>query len=135
MTSAWRLLYSGTSYPHKYPRWPHVVAAARTGWAWWPHGRLGAVVANEEGEFWTFPVQPRGRELRVSFQSRGGGGVWVGIHGQPGRAVADCDPLYGDSLAQTVRWHGETDLGTAEGAPVVLHFKLRAAKLFSFTWG
>ena len=129
------LLYSGTSYPHKYPRWPHVVAACRTGWAWWPRDRLGAVVADEEGEFWTFPVQPRGRELRVNFQARGGGGVWVGIHGQPGRSVTDCDSLYGDSLAQTVRWHGESALGTAEGAPVVLHFKLRAAKLFSFTWG
>ena len=112
-----------------------MVAACRTGWAWWPRDRLGAVVADEEGEFWTFPVQPRGRELRVNFQARGGGGVWVGIYGQPGRSVADCDPLYGDSLAQTVRWHGESALGTAEGAPVVLHFKLRAAKLFSFTWG
>ena len=44
------------------------------------------------------------------------------------------DPLSGDSLTQTVYWHGDSDLGTAEDAPIVLHFKLRAAKLFSFTW-
>ena len=80
------LLYSGTSYPHKYPRWPHVVAACPD--------RLGLVASRPprrgrcrrgRARFWTFPVQPRGRELRVSFQARGGGGVWVGVHGQPGR--------------------------------------------------
>ncbi|MAG35979.1 MAG: hypothetical protein CL878_07025 [Dehalococcoidia bacterium] len=128
------LLYSGTSYPHKYPRWPHVREAVSTGWACWPRGRLCAVVADEQGEFFTFPVQPQGRELRVNFQATRGGGLWVGVEGRSGRALTDCDPLFGDSLGQTVRWHGESDIGTEEEAPVVLHFKLRAAKLFGFEW-
>ena len=48
--------YSGSTHPHKYPRWPGVISS-QTGWAWWPDGRLCALTCEEEGQFCTFSVQ------------------------------------------------------------------------------
>ena len=48
------------------------------------------------------------------------------------RSFDDCDPISGDHLSHTVTWNGQADLGHAEGQPVYLRFKLRAAKLYAF---
>jgi hypothetical protein len=128
------LRYSGTSFPHKYPRWPGVLAAGRTAWAWWPKGRLAGVVADQEGEFFTFPMAPAGRQLRLNLRTRRAGQVRVGVVGAAGRSVEECAPLAGDHLALPVCWKGETDIGAPEGQPVALHFKLRAAAVFGFEW-
>jgi len=126
--------YYGTCFPHKYPRWPEVLAANRSGWAWWPKGRLCAVTADDEGEFFTFPIEPAGRELRINMRTGDAGEVRVGIVGIGGRDVADCDPLAGDHLAAPVHWRGRTDIGAPDGQPVTLHFRLRAAEVFGFEW-
>ena len=128
------MMYSGTRFPHKYPRWPGVLEAPRVAWAWWPKGRLCAVVADEEGEFFTAPLIPAGRELKLNVRTRRAGWVQVGVADCSGRAVADCDPVFGDHLAQTVHWKGQADIGVQAGEPVILHFKLRAAELFGFEW-
>jgi len=128
------ILYHGTSYPHKYPRWKGILEAGRTAWAWWPKARLCAVVADEEGEFYTFPLVPAGRELRLNVRTRHGGAVRVGLVGIPGRTADDCDLIIGDSLTMPVRWKGQFDIGVKEGESVTLHFKLRAAELFGFEW-
>lgn len=127
------ILYSGTPFPHKYPRWQKGYGGG-VAWAWWPRGRLCAVVADEIGEFFTFPMVPAGRELRLNLRARRGGEVRVGLVGVPGRSVEECDPLYGDELGSPVHWQGETNLGLGEGESVTLHFKLRAAELFGFSW-
>ena len=31
-------------------------------------------------------------------------------------------------------WRGQTDIGTEDGQPITLHFHLRAAEIFGFTW-
>lgn len=126
--------YYGTPYPHKYPRWQSVYDAARVGWAWWPKGRLCAVTADEEGEFFTFPLIPAGRTLLVNANVRRGGELRVGIADVPGRSVAACAPISDNGLALPVTWQGDTDIGAPEGAPVTLHFKLRAAELFGLEW-
>lgn len=126
--------YGGTSYPHKYPRWARVLEAVRAAWAWWPKGRLCAVVADQVGEFHTFGITPGGRELRINVRTRRGSEVRVGLAGVPGRSVDDCDPVTGDHLAWTVRWRGQSDLGVQEGEKVSLHFKLRSAEVFGFEW-
>lgn len=128
------ILYRGTAYPHKYPRWKGVLGAGRAAWAWWPKGRLCAVVADEEGEFFTFPLIVAGRNLRLNVRTGRGGEARVGLAGVPNRSTADCDPLIGDSLSTLVRWKGEPEVGVKEGDKVILHFKLRAAKLFGFEW-
>lgn len=131
--------YYGTSFPHKYPRWQDILDASRSGWAWWPKGRLCAVVADEEGSFATFHIVPAGRQLRLNVNTSYAGEVRVGLYDQnwqevPGRTISDCDPISGDNLGMPVHWKGEADIGVKEGQPIVLHFKLRAAKLFSFEW-
>ena len=126
--------YAGTSFPHKYPRWQNVLGTGRSTWVWWPKGRLCAVVADEEGEFATFPVTPAGRELRLNVRTRRAGEVRIGLVGIPDRSIEDCDPICGDDLAMPVHWKGQTDIGSKEGEKVTLHFKLRAAEIFGFEW-
>ena len=126
--------YMGTPYPHKYPRWPAVFDAWRMGWAWWPEGRLCAVQANGDGEFWTFPLAPAGRTLRLNFRTPRGGEVCVGVEGAEGRSVDDCDPMHGDEASRTVTWKGQADAGTPEGKPVILHFRMRCAEVFGVAW-
>lgn len=128
------LRYGGTPYPHKYPRWPHVLDAVQYGWASWPKGRLSAVRADGEGRFFTFPFEVKGRALRLNARTATGGEIRVGIVDTPGRSVADCTPITGDGLALPVHWHGEDAVGLPDGQPITLEFRLRAADLFGFEW-
>ena len=128
------MIYAGTRFPHKYPRWPAVLNAGRMAWAWWPAGRLCAVHADEEGEFFTFALEAAGRELRLNVRTQRSGFVRVGLVGREGRSAEDCDVIFGDSPAATVRWRGEADAGVPAGQPVTLHFQLRAADIFGFEW-
>jgi hypothetical protein len=125
--------YMGMPYPHKYPRWDGVLNG-RSAWLSWPKGRLAAIKADEQGEFYTMPLVPAGRELKLNLRTPRAGRVRVGIVGCPGRSVAECTPLNGDSLSRTVSWNGQTNLGVAAGEPVILHFELRCAELFGFEW-
>ena len=141
------LPFHGLRYPHKFPRRADVLWA-QLGLATWPAGRLSAIVASGEGAFVTPQLEVVGRMLRLNTQVRRAGRLGVQVEaprrapagGQqgaelpvlPGRGIDDCDPIYGDHLAHTVTWHGESDLGHAGGEPIVLRFQLRAAKLFAF---
>jgi len=126
--------YSGTRYPHKYPRWQSVWDAMQMAWAFWPRDRICAMVADREGEFWTPPMVPPGREIRLNCRTPLAGEIRVGVEGMEGRSVDDCDPIFGDSLSAPVHWRGQSDIGCPEGQPVTLHFKMRAAELFAFEW-
>lgn len=125
--------YVGLNHPHKYPRWPGVISAG-AGWATWPKGRLVALVADEVGEFRTFVIKVTGTQLKVNIQAHRAGEIRIGVRGFADRSVDLCDPLYGDELAKTVTWKGNSDLSKAKGKDIVLQFKLRAAKLFGFEW-
>ena len=147
--------YHGTSYPHKYPRWPEVVSARGSGWASWPEGRLCAVRAEADGAFSTLPLPAAGRSLRVNARVQRGGEIRIGVErlegdraedttavttrreiatDGPGRSITDCDPIFGDHLARTVSWKGDPQLALAEGEMVRLHFRMRSADLFSLQW-
>ena len=128
------LRYFATAYPHKYPRWPEVLDASRCAWAYWPKGRLSAVVADEVGEFYTHGVRPEGKELRLNVRTRKAGCVQVGLVDIPGRSADDGDPISGDGPSRPVTWAGRTTLQVPENKDVVLHFRLRAAELFGFEW-
>jgi len=125
--------YTGVSHPHKYPRWKGVISA-RSGWAWWPRGRLVALVADAEGQFRTFHAPVTGTQLRLNAKVRPGGELRVGLEGASDRSAADCDPITGDHPAQPVSWRGNANPGVNPGATVRLHFQLRAAALFGFEW-
>lgn len=123
--------YSGTEYPHKYPRGPAVWDAWQMAWAWWPQDRLCALEADGEGEFWTMPAVPAGRRVKLNVRVPRAGEVRVGIPDVEGRSVNDCEPIHGDHPDVTVTWRGQPDMGVEEGKPVALHFRVRRAEVFS----
>ena len=144
--------------PHKYPRWEKTKDNLTnydggTFWVFWPDGRLCGLVADEDGEFFTFPVVPQGRQLRINARVHRGGDLRVGLmkHGDAGpgthmqytyhnrqeipkHTISDCDPIFGNDLSLPVHWNGQSDIGIREGEAVTPHFKLRAAELFGFEW-
>ena len=127
------LLIAGTPVPHKHPRHAPLGALA---WAWWPKGRLVALDAPEEGRFALWPLVAPGRTVRLNMRTGPSGYVQVEASGPDGQVLAgrgfdDCDWLIGDHLDRTVTWGGQSDLGHAEGEPIVLRFRMRAAKLYS----
>jgi len=136
--------FTESSRPHKYPRWQGVTQW-RGGYAWWPKGRLSAVVADEEGEFHTFRVQVTGSRLRVNARVRGAGEIRVGLWKQKqddpdrpahiaGRTIEECTPIAGDSHEHLACWNGDPILPVDPGGVIGLHFRMRAAELFSFEW-
>jgi hypothetical protein len=125
--------YFGSNLPHKYPQGAGPKEQG-TGFASWPKGRLVALTADEEGSFHTFGVQVTGQELRLNARIRRAGEIRVGLDGTKGRSATDCDPIFGDSAAHTIRWRGDPRLSVPPGKTVSLHFRLRAAELFGFEW-
>jgi hypothetical protein len=121
------LPYIGYGLPHKFPR---LVRCGEVGFVVWQKQRLSAIVADEEGEFFTTPLSTPANTLRLNFHARRNGFVKVEIVGRNGRTIDDCDPLFGDSYDKTVTWKGQSALNALGG--VTLRFRLRSAKLFSF---
>ena len=127
------LLYAGSPVPHKHARKPPLGALA---WAWWPTGRLVALEAAAEGSFALWPLHATGRTARVNVVAPPAGYVVAEACKEdgttlPGRSFAECDPIAGEVLDQPLSWGGQSDLGHAQDEPVILRFKMRAAKLYS----
>lgn len=130
------LPYGGYLYPHKYPRNPQSFKT-QVAYAVWSRGRLGAIEAQEEGRFTTNPLVFEGRRLVLNHRTAHAGHVLVEVADRkgealPGRSFAEADALAGDSLGDTVTWNGTGDLGAEPGQPVMLRFRLRATRLYSF---
>jgi hypothetical protein len=128
----WALPYTGCNVPHKYPRGSWTLS---TSLAIWPKGRLMALEAPEQGEFWTVGFLPPGRTIAINAVTKRAGGIRVEVcdfNAKPiaGRTIADATPIIGDQFHSTVSWGGQTDLGVEEGKPVILHFVMDHAKLF-----
>jgi hypothetical protein len=137
--------YQGSTFPHKYPRWPDRNDRGRARYAVWQPGRLACVEAAGEGFFATPVVRFAGRQLRLNVRTPIAGEVRVEVVAisnwvmkkkteavVEGRSFVECDPLRGDHLSQVVTWRGKADLGHGEGQPVYFRFRLRAARLFAF---
>ena len=107
---------------------------SKSGWAWWPKGRLVGLAADDEGEFHTLDIPVSGGQLRINAKVRSGGQIRVGIDGPAARSAADCDPITGDHLAHPVTWRGDAKCGVTLGSTVRLHLQLRAAELFGLKW-
>lgn len=123
------LPYGGYRHPHKYPRFGRM---GQLGLAVWPRERLVALEAPEEGEFHTQALLLPGNKLLLNFATKPAGFIKVEVEDAAGRTLDDCDPLIGDQLKTTVTWRSQSSLGAQPGRSVVLRFRLRAAKLFSF---
>ena len=53
----------------------------------------------------------------------------------PGFTLAECTPLYGDDLELIMTWQNGPDITSLANRPVILHFELRDADIYSFTFG
>lgn len=128
------LPFASTPYPHKYPRWKHVLDAGTNHWAFWHRGRISGLVADGLGEFWTMPMNVQGKTLRINARVPKAGELRIGVVGVDGRSINDCDLITGDHLAHTVTWRGDDNARAKPGVETTLHFRLRAADLFGFEW-
>lgn len=127
------LPYMGYDVPHKYPRDQYRFAP---GYAVWPKGRLVALEAAESGQFATMALMPPGRKLRINAVTKRAGSILVevaSLNGRPlaGRSFSDAKPLFGDIYREYVSWGGLADIGSPEGAPVILRFRLSQAQLYA----
>ena len=92
------------------------------------------------GTIVTVPFRTRGRRLTVNAAARRGS-VRVEVqdsegHAVPGFALADCRPLSGDGVAQSVRWRqGEELPASLQDRPLRLRLEVRDADLFGFEFG
>jgi len=62
--------------------------------------------------------------LRVEFQDANGKPI-------PGFSLEECEPIYGDHIARTVRWNGNPDLAKLAGRNVRIRFEMSDADLYS----
>jgi hypothetical protein len=138
----WGITYGGNPIPHKYPGrsfekrkglFPGV--PSESGMAIWPKGRLVALQCDEEGEFATVAVMPRGDRIRLNASVKPTGYIETAVRrfgeGEDvtGRSFEDADRIVGDGLAMPVTWQGDGALNHV-GKAVILRFHLRQARLF-----
>jgi hypothetical protein len=100
-------------------------------------GFVSAHATSRGGQLLTRPVVFSGSKLVVNFVTSAEGSLRIEFldpsgNPIPGLGLADCDRLQGDSIEQTVSWHGKSDLGRLAGRPVRLRFGLVDADLYSF---
>lgn len=89
------------------------------------------------GELLTKPLIFEGDEMVMNFSTSAAGSIQVEIQnelGAPieGYALADCLPVFGDSIERKVNWSVSSNLGELAGQPVRLRFVCKDADLYSF---
>lgn len=85
------------------------------------------------GSITTFPVSCTGSHLHVNADASRGS-VTVDLLDEAGLSVAESEPLRKDGVAHTVRWRKGRPLTHVIGKPIRLHFVLKEAKLYSFSF-
>ena len=102
-----------------------------------PHGFVAVHADFTGGELVTKPFRFTGTTLFLNYASSAAGSVQVEVQNPDGTAVdgyamADIDPMFGDSLDAQVRWRNRPDLQGLAGQSIRLRFVLRDADLFAF---
>lgn len=102
-----------------------------------PDGFVSVHAGMRGGEIVTRPVRFAGERLFLNFATSAAGGVQVELQDPSGRpypgfALADCPPLFGDTLDRAVTWQGAASLATLAGRPVRLRFVIHDGDVYSF---
>ena len=89
------------------------------------------------GEVISKPLLYQGNKLQVNFSTSAGGELRFELQDASGAALPGCslqdsEPMFGDSLEQSVTWKDNPDLRKWSDRPVRLRVSLRDADLFSF---
>jgi hypothetical protein len=140
----WAIGYSGSGFPHKYPRGQRAAFGGVAGYAVWPKGRMMALEAQDRGQFTTVAIMPPGRELKINAETARAGSIRIQVEAAEiaakggeidaqviaDRSFDECMPIFGDQHWTMVTWKGSSDLGYKPGEPIRLRFKLDRAKIF-----
>lgn len=124
-------------FPYKHPRWNGSTLGAPA-YVTWKTDRIGALVADEQGEFATFKIKVPARELSLNMAGIGAaGGINVELRDAknkpiPGHTFAESDLIAGDCIDKRVTWQGTADMSALVGEVVSLRVRLRRARLFAF---
>jgi len=89
------------------------------------------------GRLLTVPLKFEGDRLEVNLDANAGGRLKVEVLDRqarpiPGFAGRDADWLWGNDVARTVTWRGQSDVSRLRGKPIRLRFVGRGAKLYAF---
>jgi hypothetical protein len=100
-------------------------------------GFVSAYAPMSGGELVTKPLVFSGQRLTLNFASSAAGGIEVELQDASGRplsgfTLADCPPIFGDTLERPVTWTGGADLKSLAGRAVRIRFVLRDADLYSY---
>lgn len=88
------------------------------------------------GELITKPLKFSGKNLYLNFSTSAAGEISIEIRDIDGMAIqgfthADCQKLIGNEIKRRVSWNDNKNLDQLIGQPVILHFKMKDADLFS----
>ena len=109
--------------------------------ATWRKDGFTSIEAEDRGGFTTYPILFNGGRLELNAWTRFRGEIKVEVADAtvetrpnpapsiPGRTLADCDPITGDSLSRVVTWNGESDLSAWSGRQVRLRIQMTRARL------
>ncbi len=126
-------LYAGESY------WTGTSSALRR-YTLRLDGFVSANAPRAGGDLVTRPVKFAGSRLTLNFATSAVGSVRVELQDPagkpyPGFALADCPPLFGDTVERPVSWKAGGDVGKLAGKPVRLRFALEDADLYAYRFG
>jgi hypothetical protein len=88
------------------------------------------------GWFVTKPIVFEGSALQINFETSANGSARFELQAAdgtplPGLSLEDCPPLFGNSVAYTVKWKSGANLADHAGKPVRLKAELKDADLFA----
>jgi len=100
-------------------------------------GFVSVEAGADGGELLTKPITFAGKTLALNFATSAAGSVRVEIQdldGNPllGFALADCEPLFGDTIERAIRWQQGSDVSALAGRPVRLRFVLNDAEVYAY---
>ncbi|MBN1443565.1 MAG: hypothetical protein JXA90_12720 [Planctomycetes bacterium] len=103
-------------------------------------GFVSADAAYEGGWLETPPLLFRGSRLHINVNTSSAGAARVALldgtgRPFPGFGIAESDEIMTNDVDRVVTWRGNADVSAMAGAPVILRFELRSAKLFAFQFG
>lgn len=105
-----------------------------------PHGLTGLWAGYGGGMAITKPLPCAGGALTVNYATSAAGSLRIGVldgdsQPVPGLSAEDCYPLYGNALAEPVRFRGGRDLSGWTGKTIRLIFEMRDGILCAFQFG
>ncbi|MFK8115388.1 MAG: hypothetical protein AB8B91_24535 [Rubripirellula sp.] len=100
-------------------------------------GFVSAHAGSETGELVSKALRMNGDSLNVNVSTSAAGSLRVEIQEPDGTPIpeftlADCPPIYTDSIDHTVKWGPNADLSKLAGRPIRLRFEMAECDLYSF---